>query len=317
MFYYRVIIILLTLGVMISGFLRIKVASKNDLARENKVAGVKNVSLNQENFKVDRFALPPSRKNDSYPNVSAAAVYLYDVESAYPLYSLNSDQKLPIASLTKLMTAMIVMDNYQLDEKVEVTKEAISVIGSKIDLRQGEVLTVESLLKGMLVQSGNDAAYALANKMGFDEFINKMNRRAVNLGMHQTLFKDPAGLDDQAYSSARDVAIMAALALRNQTIGKIVKIDQTIITSVDGKLSHQIETSNRLIKPDHPLFLSSVTGLKTGFTPEAGHCLVASSNYRGHQLISVILNTADQSVEASAQETYRLLTWAYENFEFN
>lgn len=241
---------------------------------------------------------------------------VYDVESGYPLYEKNETEAVPIASTTKLMTAVVVLDHYALDEVVTVSQAAASQIGSDINLVTGEKITVESLLKGLLIKSGNDAALALAEHRGRDQFVTWMNETASELGMTNTRFLDPAGLDDEGHSTARDLAVLAAYALRYEKVQEIVALERVTITAVDGSQVHELETSNRLLKVDHPLYFQYATGLKTGFTPAAGHCLVSSAVKNGHTVVSVVLGTTEQTVEASAKESRKLLTWAFDSFSW-
>ncbi|MBI4023237.1 D-alanyl-D-alanine carboxypeptidase [Candidatus Berkelbacteria bacterium] len=259
-------------------------------------------------------SLPPVRVSATEPVASAAALYVLDVDSAYPLYAQNETTPVPIASVTKLMTALVALDEYRLDEVVTVSQEATRTIGSGIDLVAGEQITVHNLLRGLLIQSGNDAAMALAEHKGYDRFIEQMNEKAALIGLAQTQFQDPAGLDDSGYSTARDLGILAAFALRSPILLDIVSTVETTIDSIDGQFRHHLETSNRLLKGDHPLYLGYVTGLKTGFTPEAGHCLVASAKHGEHQIVTVVLNTDEQTPEASAKESRRLITWAFDAY---
>lgn len=262
--------------------------------------------------------LPPTLNEPSNePYIQAKAVYLLDVDSAYPLYANNESAVVPIASVTKLMTAVVTRKLYKMDDIVTVSKTAESTIGSHIELRAGEQITVNSLLTGLLIQSGNDAAMALAEHIGSEtEFVATMNEQAAFLGMKDTVFKDPAGLNDEGHSTAKDLGILAAYVLRDSVIRDIVRTSTTTIQSVDNKFSHKLETSNRLIKNDHPLYMSQVTGLKTGFTPDAGHCLVASAKHQGKELVSVVLHTGAQTPEASATETRKLFSWAFEVYHW-
>ncbi len=259
---------------------------------------------------------PPRRISDRGPGIATRSAYLVDVASGYPLFELAADEAVPIASTTKLMTAVVVVESYQLSDVIEVSQTAASTIGSEIALMPGEKITVEALLKALLIQSGNDAALALAEPMGLEQFVEAMNRKAAQLGLTKTEYKDPAGLDDAGRSSARDLAIVAAYALRHPAIAGIVRLPEATIQSVDGQLQHHVKNSNRLILPDSPFFLPEATGLKTGYTPDASHCLVASAKYHGRTIVSVILGTVEQTAEASAKESRRLLTWGFEVFEW-
>lgn len=265
-------------------------------------------------FNPDAVAKPPRQLDDSVPNASAKALFVWDVASGYPLYEENADEAVPVASVTKLMTTVIALEHFKLDDVVTIPARAVRVEGSKTQLRTGEKITIEALLKALLIQSGNDAAYALAEHLGYDTFMAAMNEKASLLGLAGTHFADPAGLDDAGYSTARDLGILGAYALRYDLIRGIARLTEASVYSTDGRIEHRLETSNRLIKADHPLFMPEATGLKTGFTYAAGHCLVASATKDGHTLVSVVLGTTEETTEASAKESRKLLGWAFEHF---
>lgn len=308
--------LLAMLGVAVLGTtalrLRVHKASKSSTPR---VLGSHVTQLPSEQSPT--ITLPPTKINDSKPNVLAKEAYLLDVDSSYPLYAKNENQQVPIASVTKLMTAVVARKSYQLTDSATTSKSAATVDGSKIDLRIGETMDVQSLLTGLLIQSGNDAAMTLAEHMGLDAFVAAMNDEAVYLGMKDTLYKDPAGLSDEGHSTAHDLGILASYVLRDSVIRSIVQTRQTVVSSTDGSIHHTLQTSNRLIKNDHPLYVPEATGLKTGFTPDAGHCLVASATKNGRAIVTVILHTDSSSTEASAQEAKKLLQWGFDSFSWN
>lgn len=262
-------------------------------------------------------SLPPNRIQQSNPNIQAKSAYLLDVDSAYPLFAKNENEQVPIASTTKLMTAVIARKAYQLTDIATTSERAATIDGSKIQLRSGETMDVKSLLTGLLIQSGNDAAMTLAEHMGLEAFVTAMNDEAAFLGMTNTVFKDPAGLDDQGRSTAHDLAILAAYVIRDDVIRSIVQTTQATVNSSDGSRIHALESSNRLIKSDHPLYVPEATGLKTGFTPDAGHCLVSSAVKNGHAIVSVILHTNSTSNEASASESRKLLNWGFAAYSWD
>lgn len=261
----------------------------------------------------------PIKKNEvKDPSVYAHNYVLMDEETGYLLVEKDSHEKVPIASTTKIMTAMLVLENYHLDDIVTISQNAASQIGSDINLRTNEKMTVRNLLYALLVMSGNDSAMALAEHIqgGLSEFVKNMNEKAKYLQMNDTQYKDPAGLDDSGYSSAFDLAVIASYAMKNKQFSDIVKTTDYTINSVDGKLSHKLTSSNRLIKQDESLFYSNANGIKTGFTPTAGHCLVSSAIKDNRELVGVILNTNESTVDASAKESKKLLQWGFDNFLF-
>lgn len=275
-------------------------------------------------------SLPPPEKKDlirppekisgaSEPQIGAKAAILIDVPSAYVLYEKNMEAKVPIASTTKIMTAVVVIDDFgdKLNDVVTITYPMIAVEGSDIQLKVGEKITVANLLKGLLIMSGNDTANALAIHFGGKEaFVERMNQKAKELGLENTYFRDPAGLDDEGFSTAHDLALLASFAMRKDLFREIVKTPQTTITSVGADVIHELKSSNRLIKNDDALFYPFAIGIKTGFTYAAGHCLVSAAQNNGHEILGVILNTNENSITASAAESRKLLEWGFANWQW-
>lgn len=283
--------------------------------KSKMISGVKTTLPKLESGDLNK--LPQKNQNYQEPNVYANSAILIDEKSFYELYAKNAEQKVPIASTTKIMTALIVLEEYpdQLNEVVTVTSQMINVEGSDIQLRSGEKMTVENLLKGLLIMSGNDTAYSLAAHFGGkDDFVKKMNAKAVFLGLKNTQYKDPAGLDDEGYSTASDLAIIAAYAMRNQQFREIVRTPNANITSADGRILHELKNSNRMMRVEEQFYFPSAIGVKTGFTPAAGHCLVSAAEKDGHRIIAVILNTNENTLTASAKESKKLLEWGFNNW---
>jgi len=260
---------------------------------------------------------PPKKKDGaSDPQVySQSAVLIYE-PNKYVLYSKNENASVPIASITKIMTAAVALDIYKLSDVVTVGEESTEVIGSKIFLKKGEKITVENLLYGLLMNSGNDAAMALSSgKVTKDEFVVLMNKKAREIGLSEnTKFKDPAGLDDSGRSTARDIALLFAYDLKNETFKKIVNTAEYSIISVDGGETHDLKNSNRITTGEIPL--EGVIGGKTGFTPDAGHTLVCAASRDDSTIIAVILKTNQDTTTASAEEARKLLTWGFDSYIF-
>jgi len=266
--------------------------------------------------KITNIDPPPMRKSSvSDPKINAQSAVLIHESSMYPLYSKNADYQVPIASITKIMTAIVALENYKMEDVIEVSKENINVTPSVMNLSAGEKITVQNLLYGLLLQSGNDAALALASgKMPSAKFIELMNQKAAELGLEKTKFRDPAGLDDQGHSSAMDVAVLFSYALRKPEIEKIISTAEIEVSSVDKSEVHQLKNSNRLTTGEIPL--DGVMGGKTGYTPDAGHTLVCAATRDGQTLISVVLKTFSNAASASATETRNLLVWGFESYNF-
>lgn len=279
-----------------------------------QVAGAKDIVFASQSLL--EIALPPEKIGKTNPPVNAGAYYAIDVKTGYPLAAHNADQKKPFASTTKLMTAVLALENYRLDEVATISKNAATQIGSVVGLRTGEKITIENLLKGLLIPSGNDAAMALAEHMGEEAFLAKMNEKAKLLGMNNTTFLSPSGLDDDATTTAKDLAILGAFSARFPKILEIAQIKETTIFSTDKAMSHHLANSNRLIVSDHPLYLPYVQGLKTGFTPDAGHLLVTYSNKDNHPIAAVIMDASPRGPEASARESNRLIRWVYDSYKW-
>lgn len=250
------------------------------------------------------------------PRIYADSVVLIDARTKYSLYEKNPEKPVPVASITKIMTAIVALDKFDLSEVVEIKKDQTEVIGSRVFLKEGEKITVENLLYCLLMNSGNDAAKTLATfKTSQGEFIKTMNEKAKELGLKSTEFKDPAGLDDTGHSSARDIAILFSYGLSRDDFTKIVSTSEKTVTSVDGSEIHELKNSNRLTTGEIPM--DGVIGGKTGFTPDAGHTLVSAAEKDSNRIVGVVLNTLNSTVSASAEEMKKLLEWGFQSYIFN
>jgi len=264
-----------------------------------------------------KFADPPKRRSGVMdPKINSSGAILIDQSSKYILYSLNEDAQVPIASITKVMTAAVALDLYKPDDVIIVDDESPKAIPSKIYLKPGEKIRFSDLLYGMLMSSGNDAAQAIARgKMPEDQFIKLMNQKSEDLGLQNSTFRDSAGLDDNGRSSAHDVAFLFAYILKNQTFQEIISTSEKEIFSIDGSVAHKLKNSDRLITGEIPF--DGMIGGKTGYTPDAGHTLVAAAQRNNHTLVSVVLKTKADTPTASAEETKRLLEWGFNSYDFN
>lgn len=261
---------------------------------------------------------PKVLKNTPKPNIYANHYLLADMDSAELLVSKDANARVPIASTTKIMTAIVALENYKLSDVVTISDKAAYQPGADSYLRVGEQITVLELLYCLLIKSGNDSAYALAEHMSKDnintaDFIAKMNATAKRLGMKNTEYHDPAGLDVSGYSTAYELFLAAKYAMKNQTFREIVATKDYVATNTDHTIYHQLETSNRLIgEYQYP----GAIGIKTGYMPEAGHCLVSAAVREGHTLIGVVLHTFADTAPASADESRKLLDWGFSNVEW-
>lgn len=240
------------------------------------------------------------QRNTNIPNpqLTAASSLVWDSASSTPLWNQNIDEKRPIASITKLITATVVLENTTLEEEVIVSEEAVSTEGHAGLLMAGERLNVATLLQAMLLESSNDAAAALAehveNKTGTN-FVRLMNSRADAMGMHNSEFRDPAGLvDEGAYSTARDlVTLLEQLRTTDQyeTVWDILHESKLTAFSLDGTVVHTFESTNPFLEE-----LGGVLGGKTGYTQAAGESmvLVVSAPDESRELYYIVLGSEDR-----------------------
>lgn len=248
--------------------------------------------------------LYPKHDGVRAPSVSARSVVIQDVTSKTLIYTKSPDLPLIPASTTKIMTALVALDVWNdLDTVIEVKNEDRAV-GQTIKLQKGEQLTLRNILYGLLVQSGNDAALALADNYpgGYTEFVKAMNVKAKELHLDNTVYKNPSGIEQYGHvTTARDLAILAAIAIKNPVISEIVKTRATTITDIAGTAVHELETTNELLG-----VLPGIKGLKTGWTTNAGECLVSIVERDGHEIVVVVLGSFDRF-----GETTRLVEWVY------
>lgn len=216
---------------------------------------------------------------------------LIDAESGRIYFEHNKDEKLPMASTTKIMTALIALEEDDPDEYFSVNKADITVEGSSMGLLPGDKVTLRILAKGMLLASGNDAANAAAKKISgsTEKFVQLMNKRAKEMGLESTSFKTPSGLDgENHFSTAFDMAILAKNALKNPDFAEICGSKSMTAEYGNPPYSRKLFNHNRLLKT-----LEGATGVKTGFTKKAGRCLVSSAEREGVSLICVTLGCPD------------------------
>lgn len=273
------------------------------------------ITLNKKDpiFRESPTELPPMpsypAKNSISPSpfVSAKSIYAFDLNSGTLLLEKNSGDKLPPASLTKLMTALLVLENC--DPKKVITVGKLAKNGSLMGLVQGERISIESLLYGLLLPSGNDAAYVLAGGClgSVEHFVYSMNLKVKMLGMKDTHLTNPAGFDNQNhYSNARDLAVLAREVLKNELISKIVRTKTLRVTDTLGQTLHELENLNQLL--DNP----EVLGIKTGRTQAAGENLILAREKNGHSIVVIILGSEDRFGEG------RLISdWIFKNFNWH
>ena len=223
------------------------------------------------------------------PRLSARSAVLYEPETNTFLFKQNEDEHLAMASTTKIMTALLALENLDLDALVEIPGDAVAIEGSSLYLEEGEILSVNDLLYGLILQSANDAAVALAIEISgsTEAFAALMNERAIDLGLSDTNFKNPHGLDDtEHYTTAHDLAIISAEALKNEKFKEISSSYKKEIES--SHKTRVVINHNKLLKS-----YDGCIGVKTGYTKKSGRSLVSAAERDGLTLIAVTINAPD------------------------
>jgi D-alanyl-D-alanine carboxypeptidase (penicillin-binding protein 5/6) len=248
------------------------------------------------------------------PEISAKAAIVIDLNSEQQrnniLYQKNPNQKLPIASLTKVMTAIVAIEKLNMEEVIKISKDSIFADGNNGGLIIEEELTLRGLLYIMLVESSNDAAMAIANdngKIQYMGFIALMNEKAKELGLNNTYFADSSGLSEENQSTAMETANLVKYALNLPLLSEILKTQKTIINSFDNKFIHNLINTNKLLGK-----IPIILGGKTGFTTEAGGCMLTFSNINNNYLITVVLGSKNRE-----DDTERLINWAQTAWVWN
>ncbi len=247
-------------------------------------------------------------------DLQAKSAILIDYETGTILYEKNPDEKLPIASLNKIMTILLVLEaiddgKLSLADKVQISDYASSMGGSQVFLHEGETISVDSLLKAVIVASGNDASVALAEKIAgtHEVFVSRMNDRAKELGMTNTRFSNATGLpDDNHYSTAKDVSLMSRELLNHPLFYRWSTI--WVETLEESRNKTELANTNRLIR-----FYDGSDGIKTGSTQEAGYCLSATAKRGNMRLLSIVLNAPSTKIRFG--ESTKMMDYGFANYE--
>lgn len=230
--------------------------------------------------------------NPTPPAISAQTAALIDVQSGRILLEKNSTKRMRIASLTKIMTAIVAIEHGNINDMVKTSNNAFGKEGSSIYLKRGEKLRLEDMLYGLMLRSGNDAAVAIAEHVGgsVEGFAHLMNEKARYIGMTSSHFTNPHGLDDSNthYSTARDMAVLTAYALRNPVFKKIVSTKVKNIPNQGEEWDRRLLNKNKMLR-----MYQGADGVKTGYTKLAKRCLASSATRNGQQLAVVVLNAPD------------------------
>ena len=242
----------------------------------------------------------------------ARAMVLLEGNTNQVLYEYNCHKSLPMASTTKIVTAIVAIENYpDLDKTVKVSDKAVGIEGTSIYLKHGEEISMRDLLYGLILASGNDCAVAIAEEVfGEEKFVEKMNEFANNLGLTDTHFANPHGLDEDGhYTSAYDLAYITSYAMKNPLFTEIVGTKYRNIAKTNIYQERYLKHKNKLMFLD-----DNCIGVKTGFTDNAGRCLVSACEKDNMQLISVVLNCQPMFEEAdrltrNALSEYQYVEW--------
>ncbi len=247
---------------------------------------------------------------ESYPSISAKAAIVMDQETGRVLYEKNPHEKLPMASTTKIMTLLVALEKGNLNDIATVSKRAASVGGSSIWLSPGEKIDMESLLYGLMLNSGNDAATAIAEHIGgsVENFIEIMNQKAREIGAYNTHFVTPSGLDigiDDHYTTAYDLALITRYAFRYPKFAEIVSTKEKTIPWEGREWDRYLRNKNKLL-----WIYEGADGVKTGFTNKAGRCLVSSASREGRRFIAVVLNSPPMW-----EDSMKILDYAFSKYK--
>lgn len=240
-------------------------------------------------------------------SVSAKAAVLIDASSNRILYSKNADARLPMASTTKIMTALVALELGDPDQSYIIPDKAVGVEGSSIYLVKGERLTLRELIYALMLESANDAAEAIAIIIAgsVEAFADIMNQRAAELGLENTHFENPHGLDHQDhYTTAYELAKLTSFALRNDAFREIVSTNKKTIPFNNGESARLLVNHNKMLRT-----YQGAIGVKTGFTKRCGRCLVSAAERDGLTLVAVTLNAPDDWRDHTA-----MLNWGFDNF---
>lgn len=243
---------------------------------------------------------------DFVATVSAQAISVIDGESGSVLLERAAAEKRSPASTTKLMTALVARHMYDLDQVLMVNQESMST-GTAMGLVSGEQISAQNVFYGLLMNSGNDAAFLLANQspFGYQNFVNQMNTRASQLHLQNSHFTNPSGLDDDDhYMSAADLTLVAREILKDDFLRQIVGTKSKLVTDVSGKITHPLYSTQQLLG-----VVPGVIGMKTGTTQQAGEALITALERDDHTIIIVILGSTDRYAD-----TQKIIHWIFDNY---
>lgn len=248
-------------------------------------------------------------KTTEEPILNSRIAVAYDRKSGNVIWGKNENKRSAMASTTKIMTSILLIENADLNQTIEVSAKAGGTGGSRLGLKKNDKITMRDLLYGLMLKSGNDAAVAIAENVGgsVEGFAEMMNNKAKELNLENTHFVTPHGLDNpEHYTTAVELAKLADYALKNETFAKVVNT-KTYTVTING-YPKTISNTNELLGN-----IEGVNGVKTGFTNNAGRCLVTSVNRNGFEIITVVLQADTKKFRGS--DSIKLINYVYDNYE--
>ena len=253
-------------------------------------------------------------------SVSAESAVLINGESGEILYSKNADERRGPASTTKIMTALVAIENCPIGKMVAVSPEAVGVEGSSVYLKANEKISMESLLYALLLSSANDAAAAIAYEVagGIPEFAELMNEKAAEIGLTDSNFTNPIGLhEDEHYSTGKDIYTLSKYAFSNDFIKQCLSGSTYTLNATNMRGEKTIVSSNLMINPNTSVYYKYAVCGKTGFTDQAGRCLVSIASNKGYNYIAIVLGTETPGgVRYEFIDSANMFRWAFNNFEY-
>lgn len=286
-------------------FVLLSTSMLNVYAFDEKQAELELQYFNEVHEEVKQASTDPSKVPETY----SRAIVVLDRASKAIIYGKNENDVRAMASTTKIMTALVLIENADLSKTIEVSQNAASTDGSRLGLKTGDKITLNDLLYGLMLCSGNDAAVQIAETIGgsVEGFAEMMNKKALDLGLKNTSFTSPHGLDEDGHhTTAYELAILTDYALNNPTFAKVVNTKYYTVT-INGK-SKDLSNTNELLG-----YLQGVNGVKTGFTNNAGRCLVTSILRNDFNIITVVLGADTRKIRT--RDSIKLIEYTYENFE--
>lgn len=253
---------------------------------------------------------PQKITNNKGPIIDAKAIYSFDLATGKTLFAQNENEKLPMASLTKLMTILIILENHQINDIVTVDPRSTQIEPAKMNLLANEQILLKELIKGMIVKSANDAALAAAfyDSQDMEEFADKMNKKAIELEMFNTHYINSTGFDeDEQYTTAYDLSLLVRQIYKYPLIKEYAILSEGVSESIDGKFQHKYNATNGILNS-----YLKVLGLKTGTTDLAGQCFISIvESPSGNKIVNILLNSPNRFNESKV-----LSQWIFDNYQW-